>query len=138
MAMSDSGHKECGQLSDADQIERNLNIEQEKIPSESMLKTSTDQDAKHRRSHESTKDEGLDAQPEEPPQRLPRNRIAKTATTGDEEAQESDRAHFDRLGRVRPAKFKSFGAELAFCYSVIASQFMTVRHLATTPFNPDH
>ena len=37
-----------------------------------------------------------------------------------------DRAWIERLGRRRPAKFKSFGAELAFCYSVIASQFMSV------------
>ena len=138
MAMSDLAHKNCGQLNDADRIERHLSIEQEEIASESMLKTSTDQDAKRGRSHESTKDDGLNAQPEEPLQGLPRNKFAETAPRGDEEAQESDRAHFDRLGRVRPTKFKSFGAELAFCYSVIASQFMTVRHLATTPLNPYH
>ena len=138
MGMSDFGHKDRGQLNDADQIYRNPSIEQENITSESRLKTSTDQFAKHGRSEEGTKIEGLNVQPEEPLQGLPRNKVAETATPGDEEAQESDRAHFDRLGRERPAKFKSFGAELAFCYSVIASQFMTVRHLATTPFKPDH
>ena len=138
MGMSDFGHKKCEQLNDADQIHRNPSIEQEKITAESRLKTSTNKFAKHGRSEESTKDEGFTIQPEEPLQGLPRNKIAETATPGDEEAQESDRAHFDRLGRERPAKFKSFGSELAFCYSVIASQFMTVRHLATTPFNPDH
>ena len=136
--MSDFGHKKCGQLTDVDQIHRNPSIEQEKITSESRLKTSTDHFAKHGRSEGSSKDEGLKVQPEEPLQGLPQKNNAETATPGDEEAPESDRAHFDRLGRERPAKFKSFGAELAFCYSVIASQFMTVRHLATTPFNPDH
>lgn len=44
----------------------------------------------------------------------------------DEEAPESEHARIERLGRERPAKFKSFGAELAFCYSIIASQFMAV------------
>ena len=136
--MSGFGQKECGQLNDADQIHRNPSIEQEKITGESRLKTSTDQLAKHGRSEESTKDGGLNVQLEEPLQGLPRNKPAEIVAPGDEEAQESDQAHFDRLGRERPAKFKSFGAELAFCYSVIASQFMTVRHLATAPFNPVH
>lgn len=44
----------------------------------------------------------------------------------DQEAPESENARVERLGRERPAKFKSFGRELAFCYSVIASQFMAV------------
>lgn len=47
-------------------------------------------------------------------------------TPGDEEAQESEHARIDRLGREKPAKFKSFARELAFCYSIIASQFMAV------------
>ena len=47
----------------------------------------------------------------------------------DEEALESEHARIERLGRERPAKFKSFGAELAFCYSIIASQFMAVSSL---------
>ena len=136
--MSGFGHKGCGQMNDADQIHRNSSIEQEKITSESRLKTSTDQSAKYGKSEESKKDEGSIVRPEEPLPGLPRNKIAETAAPGDQEAQVSDQAHFDRLGRQRPAQFKSFGAELAFCYSVIASQFMTVRHLATKPFNPDH
>ena len=45
---------------------------------------------------------------------------------GDEEAPESEQARIERLGRERPLKFSSFGAELAFCYSIIASQFMAV------------
>ena len=136
--MSGFGQEKGGQWNDADQIHRNTGIEQEKMTSEPRLKTSTDQLAEHRESEESMKDERLNVQPEEPLQGLPQNKIAETATPGDEEAQESDRARLDRLGRERPAKFKSFGAELAFCYSVIASQFMSVRHLATTPLNPDH
>lgn len=48
-------------------------------------------------------------------------------TTGDAEASESERARIECLGRERPAKFNSFGAEVAFCYSIIASQFMAVR-----------
>lgn len=38
----------------------------------------------------------------------------------------SEGARIERLGRERPAKFKSVGGELAFCYSIIASQFMAV------------
>ena len=45
---------------------------------------------------------------------------------GSEEVIESEQARIERLGRERPAKFKSLGAELAFCYSIIASQFMAV------------
>ena len=45
---------------------------------------------------------------------------------GTEEVIESEQARIERLGRERPAKFKSLGAELAFCYSIIASQFMAV------------
>lgn len=40
------------------------------------------------------------------------------------EETESDDARLERLGRERPANFKTFGAELAFCYSIIASEFM--------------
>ena len=41
-------------------------------------------------------------------------------------SEESEQARLDRLGRERPAKFKSFASELAFSYSIIASQFMAV------------
>lgn len=40
------------------------------------------------------------------------------------EETETEHARLERLGRERPARFKSFGAELAFCYSIIASEFM--------------
>lgn len=39
---------------------------------------------------------------------------------------ESEDALIERLGRERPSKFNSFGAEVAFCYSTIASEFMAV------------
>ena len=50
----------------------------------------------------------------------------------DGEEMETEQARIERLGRERPAKFKSVGAELAFCYSIIASQFMAVRSPSTT------
>ena len=37
---------------------------------------------------------------------------------------EPENARLERLGRERPLRFKSFGAELAFCYSILASEFM--------------
>ena len=40
--------------------------------------------------------------------------------------EETERQRIERLGRERPAKLKSLGAEVFFCYSVIASQFMAV------------
>ena len=42
------------------------------------------------------------------------------------ESEESERAPIERLGRERPAKFKSIWAEVGFCYSIVASQFMAV------------
>lgn len=45
---------------------------------------------------------------------------------GQHKSEESEPQRTERLGRERPAKLKSLGAEIFFCYSVIASQFMTV------------
>ncbi len=45
---------------------------------------------------------------------------------GASESDESERQRTERLGRERPAKLKSIGAEIFFCYSIIASQFMAV------------
>ncbi len=45
---------------------------------------------------------------------------------GESESEESERQRIERLGRERPAKLKSIGAEIFFCYSVIASQFMAI------------
>ncbi len=53
-----------------------------------------------------------------------------------EAAWESEKARIECLGRDRPAKFKSFGAELAFCYSIIASQFMAVSSTPHVLFIP--
>lgn len=39
--------------------------------------------------------------------------------------EETPAAHLDRLGRERPAKFKSAWAEFGFCYSVLMSQVLT-------------
>lgn len=54
----------------------------------------------------------------------------------DEEAPVSDTTRLERLGRERPAKFKSVKAEVAFCYSVVASQFMAVSHLHSSYKEP--
>lgn len=45
---------------------------------------------------------------------------------GDEEAPESEEVRLERLGRARPSKFKTVWAEVAFCYSIVASVFMAV------------
>ena len=60
------------------------------------------------------------------PQSDPPNKNENLPVPGEEEVIESEQARIERLGRERPAKFKSLGAELAFCYSIIASQFMAV------------
>ena len=39
---------------------------------------------------------------------------------------ESDRARVERMGREKPEMFKSLWAEVGFCYSILASQFMAV------------
>ena len=44
----------------------------------------------------------------------------------DVEEVESDHAHLERLGRERPSNFKTLWAEIAFVYSISASQFMAV------------
>lgn len=45
---------------------------------------------------------------------------------GTQSAEETERQRLERLGRERPAKLNSLTAEVFFCYSVIASQFMAV------------
>ena len=52
---------------------------------------------------------------------------------GDGEETDSENARMERLGRERPAKFKTLGAELAFCYSIIASEFMAVSTVHRRP-----
>ena len=110
---------------DVDQWHHNPGIKQEDCVNEPTFKTNEDQPA------DEINGAG-DIQPAKLPQGLLQSKSEQKAITGDEEAPESDQAHIDRLGRARPAKFKSFGAELAFCYSVTASQFMSVRFLVAT------
>lgn len=45
---------------------------------------------------------------------------------GEHESEEGERQRIERLGRERPVKLKSLGAEILFCYSIVASQFMAV------------
>ena len=57
----------------------------------------------------------------------PRTQEKPTDSTAPQTSSEEDEpeiARLERLGRERPARFKSFGAELAFCYSVLTSEFM--------------
>ena len=56
------------------------------------------------------------------PQVTEKSKDGPAPQTGEES--ESENARLERLGRERPAKFKSFGAELAFCYSILTSEFM--------------
>ena len=114
-------------MTDVDRSHQNSDIEQEKHTNRPTIGTGTDQLAENIDAEEEIEKKGLYLQPIEPLQDLPQSKSAEIASLGDEEAPESDLAHIGRLGRERPAKFKSFGAELAFCYSVIASQFMSVR-----------
>ena len=39
---------------------------------------------------------------------------------------EEEKARIERLGRERPANFKSIWSEVAFCYSIVASMIMAV------------
>ena len=95
-------------VTDADQLPKNTNVEEE------------------------IEGKGPCLQPTGSLQDLRLAKNAEIAILGDEEASISDRARIERLGRERPEKFKSFGAELAFCYSVIASQFMSVRFVVAS------
>lgn len=45
---------------------------------------------------------------------------------GDQSTEATERQRIERLGRERPAKLTSLAAEVFFCYSIIASQFMAV------------
>ncbi len=71
-------------------------------------------------------DKGPSQEPIQVPQLDLPSKNENLAIPGAEEVIESEQARIERLGRERPAKFKSLGAELAFCYSIIASQFMAV------------
>ena len=121
-------------LTGVDSIHNSAAIKQETCIHEPTLTTSADQPTHHIDAVEVISKEKCRLSSAHPPQSVPQCKSAKIATPGDQEAPESDQARIERLGRERPAKFQSFGAELGFCYSVIASQFMSVcRTLAATP-----
>lgn len=123
-----SGHEQGmdGPTTYADQIHDYPDIEQEKDIYEPTLRTNADQVTKDMDVGDEIEKGDPYVQPADAPQRVPHSKSAETVAPGDEEAPESEQTRIERLGRERPAKFKSFGAELAFCYSVIASQFMSV------------
>lgn len=50
----------------------------------------------------------------------------RSGVTEQLELEETDQERIERLGRERPAQFKSNWSEFTFCYSIIASQFMAV------------
>ncbi len=118
-----------GPMTNVDQIHDNPCIQQENDIEEPRLRTNAGQLADDINAGEKLKDVRSDTRSAKLPQSLPRS---KSVEPGDGEALESDRARIERLGRERPPQFNSLGAELAFCYSVIASQFMSVRSVATT------
>ena len=119
-----------GPMANVDQSHDISGIEHEKNISQPTRGTGTDQLTKNQNAEKESEEKGPYLQRTEPLPDLAQSKSAETTDLGDEEAPESDLAHIGRLGRERPAKFKSFGAELAFCYSVIASQFMSVRIVA--------
>ena len=111
----------------------NLGIEQEKNINEPTARTSADYSVHDINLGEKTENGESDIQPAKAPQSVPQSKSAEIEIGGDREAPELDRARIERMGRERPTKFKSLGAELTFCYSVIASQFMIVSSVAATP-----
>ena len=42
------------------------------------------------------------------------------------ESEESEAARLERIGRERPVQFKTIWAEIAFAYSIVASEIMAV------------
>lgn len=120
-------------MTDVDQIQDIPGIGQEKKLGEPTLRTKVDQLAEIDVEGKIKKG-GPYKQPAEHSQGLPLSDGEEMATAGDEEAPEADRARIERLGRDRPPRFKSLGAELAFCYSVIASPIMSVRYVAAALF----
>ena len=129
MSISEQGRG----MTDPDQIDVNPGIDVEKNTNESTLRTSTDQLADDNDKRKHIKSEESNLQRAKVPQCLSQGKSAEIGEDGDAEAPDSERARIERMGRERPTQFKSFVAELAFCYSVIASQFMSVGSAATIP-----
>ena len=129
MSISEKGRG----MIDTDQIHVNPGIEAEKNTNDPTLRTSTDQPADDINERKHLKSKGSIIQPVNVSQCLPHGKSTEIEKNRDAEAPESERARIERMGRERPAQFKSFAAELAFCYSVIASQFMSVSSVAAIP-----
>lgn len=55
--------------------------------------------------------------------------MPKVATRLEPTGTPSNEADLEKLGRERPAHFSSRWSELAFCFSVVMSQILAVRHL---------
>lgn len=125
-------------ITDADQIHLNLGTEQEKNVNEPTLRTSPHQLSENSHAREDINCEESDIYPVKAPQSLAEGKSAEIAKAGDGEAPELDRARIEHMGRERPTKFKSLGRELTFCYSIIASQFMSVRAAAATLLKGEH
>lgn len=53
------------------------------------------------------------------------SQASKKVETGQQNLEESDEGRLERLGRERPAKFRSAWAEFGFCYAVLMSQVLT-------------
>ena len=50
-----------------------------------------------------------------------------------EEADGDGKVRIERLGRERPTQFRSIWAEVAFCYSIVASMIMAVSGFRSMP-----
>ena len=128
MSISEQGRG----MTDTDQSHVKPVMEVERNTNESTLRTITDQRSHDIEERKQIKSEEATIQPANAPPCLPQGKSAEMVKDGDAEAPESERARVERMGRERPTQFKSFAAELAFCYSVIASQFMSVSSVAAT------
>lgn len=69
---------------------------------------------------------GVHSRPEPNTKRPNRARPILTNSGGEHGNKLAKGQRIERLGRERLAKLKSSGAEILFCYSIIASQFMAV------------
>ena len=77
----------------------------------------------------------------EPPTEVGLDRPPSQKSTPGVEESEGDR--IERLGRERPAQFKTIWAEILFIYSILASQFMAVsprsqQHPLQYSYNQSH
>ena len=129
MSISEQGRR----MTDTDDIHVNPDVEVEKSTNGSTVRTSTNQPADDINERKHINSELSNMEPAKAPRSLSQDKSTDIVENGDAEDPESERARIERMGRERPPQFKSFIAELAFCYSVIASQFMSVSFVAIAP-----